>query len=338
MPRTFYIRRRFVPVLSVLFWGMVPAMAQLPRTPQSYIAEGTALHQQGKYRDALEKYNNAIRLNATYDQAYYQMAQAYYALKEYRKSIAQCDLALAQKNTEYTADANQLKGNALYALGEYESANEAYYHALQAEENYLTYYLLARSQYKAKQPKKAQENLSQALKLRSTHAESHLLLAKIMEEQGDDLPSALALTNFLLLEPRGKRAEKALVDLRKLLSSDATFIDSGATPDKQADSYKSAERVVALLGQRRQNDNESAFLLDAQALFATLHALHRTRTDFWWNFYVSFYNDLYDAGQVETLCYFISQSTGGSALDWLSLNPGRVEQLIDWVNEYTRKF
>lgn len=337
MPRTFFIYRRLLPMLSALILGMAPAMAQLPRTPQSYIAEGTAFHQKGQYRQALEKYNKAIELNATYDQAYYQMAQAYYSLKEYGKCIAHCDLALNQKATEYLPEANLLKGNALYAMGEYASANEAYAHSLEAEENYQTYYALAKSQFKAKLPKKAQESLSMALSLKSTHAESHLLLAKIMEEQGEYLPAALALTNFLLLEPRGNRAEKAHNDLRRLLSSEATLANTA--PELSMDEVnKTAERVVSLLNTRKKNDTESVFMMDAQALFATLHALHKTRTDFWWNFYVSFYSDLYDAGQIETLCYFISQSTSGASLDWLQLNPTRVEQLFDWVNGYTRKY
>lgn len=336
MPRTFFINRHFIPILLAIWVGMVPAMAQLPRTPQSYIAEGTQLQQKGHYREALEKYNKAVEMNATYDQAYFQMAQSHYALKEYRKCIAQCDLALNQKATAYGMEANQLKGNALYALGEYASANEAYGRSLEAADNYLTHYLLAKSQYKAKQPKKAQESLSHALRLKSTHAESHLLLAHIMEEQGEYLPAALALTNFLLLEPRGNRAEKAYTDLRRLLSADATL--ASAAPDKHTDELKAAERVVSLLGARKKEDSESVFLMDAQALFGALHAVQRTPTDFWWNFYVGFYSDLYDAGQVETLCYFISQSAGGTAPDWLSLNPTRVEQLFDWVNEYSRKF
>lgn len=335
MPRTFIFKCRHIPIWAALFLGMVPAMAQLPRTPQSYIAEGTHLQQKGHYREALEKYNTAVEMNATYDQAYFKMAQTYFALKEYRKCIAKCDLALNQKGTEYTAEANQLKGNALYALGEYGSANAAYELSLQTADSYLTYYLLARSQYKGKQTEAAEENLSEALKRKSTHAESHLLLAKIMEEQGDYLPAALALTNFLLLEPRGNRAEKAYTDLRRLISSDAGL--AGGAPGKHTGEMQLAERMVNLLGSRKKEPSETLFLADAHALFATLHALQRTPTDFWWNFYVGFYSDLYDAGQIETLCYFISQSTGGSH-DWLSLNPTRVEQLFDWVNGYTRKF
>ncbi len=56
-------------------------------------------------------------MNATYDQAYFQMAQSHYALKEYRKCIAQCDLALNQKATADGMEANQLTGNVPVCLG-----------------------------------------------------------------------------------------------------------------------------------------------------------------------------------------------------------------------------
>lgn len=333
MPRTYFQTRRLLPLLSALLMS-APLPAQLLRTPQNYITEGLALQQKGRYRESIERYDQALAMNASYDQAHYQKALAHYSLGEYKRAIASCDLALSQKTPMYSEEAYLLKGNAWYALRDYGKATEAYRNSLACDaDNYAAHYALGRSLYKQGQTESAEEELVRALELKSTDADSHLLLAQIMKDKKEPLKSALALTNFLLLEPRGSRAEKAYGDLRLLLTGDNMGNSQGVLEQLKTD-----QRVVTLLGSRKSDAPEPLFVQNAEILFAALGNLPASGTDFWGNFYIGFYYDLYNAGLSEPMCYFISQSANGKSLDWLHLNSTRVEQLFDWVNEYTRKF
>lgn len=303
------------------------------------------LQRKGHYQEAVDRYTKAVTINTTYDQAYFHMAESYFSMGRFDECAQYCDLALTNKTANYADEIYLLKGRALHAAGNYKAATDMFMESLSLNpDNYATYYALANSQYKLDEPDNAENALSMALSLQSTHAESHLLLAQIMEEKGERLKSALALTNFLLLEPKGPRAEKAFADLQTILNADLEKVDSKTpvirlTADTRLDDLKSAELVASLLhGNAKLDESVGGFVGEAQTLFAMLGALQKNKSDFWWNFYVNFYTDLNDNNLVETLCYYVSQSAGEESLAWLSLHHTQVEQLFDWVNGYSRKF
>lgn len=352
MLRTFDFRPAlFLSVLSVCL--CVPALhAQQQQTyaPQRYIDEGLKLQKEGNYTQAIENYHMALKQNPKYDEANYQTALSYFSLGEYKKSITYCDRTLKAKSP-YMDEAYLLKGNALYALGRTEEAVQEYIFSLQYNpENYLTHYALASAQYKLGYLDQAENTVIYALGLKPTNAESHLLLGRIMMDKREGIKSMLALANFLLLQPRGPKAEKAYADLQALLSGNAQkasehILSADLNTGMPADEFKSAELIVSLLlaqktGGRSVNDSESHTFIDhAMTLFGTLNDLQRNKSDFWWNFYVYFYNDMSDDNQIETLCYFISQSKPVEFVqDWLSENHVKVDRLIDWVNAYPRKY
>lgn len=336
----------FRPALLVLSFlaGMQFLYAQQPTT-QNQMLTAAQLTNEGRFNEAIQKYELVLQKDPKYDRANYEMAQTYFMVGDFDRCIVFCDKASDSKSA-YIAEAMLLKGNALAKQGKYKEAVTVYQRSLvDNPTDYVLYYRLGLSEYAMRDLPAAEQSLIQSLKLNSTFADSHLTLSRVMMDRGERLKSLLALANFLLIEPRGPRADKAFRQLREefsqgvqknadeslSISLNAKTLDASAT-----------EMVATLLADNKHSNKQSEleqFVGNAKTLFAMLGAIQKDKTDFWWNFYIRFYNDMNDDRQLETMCYFISQSDPDEWIkDWLGNNHGKVEALFDWINDYTRRF
>lgn len=350
-------RRRFVsplPILLVVFSLSVfsPILRAQNGEVHNLVTQGVTLFDSGKYEEAVEKFEAALKIDPRSDVANYEMAAAYFALGKYDKCITHCDKALGP-NSMFMDAAYMLKGNALDMAGKPQDAIKVYLKSLKNNpDNNLTHYNLGLTYYKLKEFDDSEKSLQNALQIKSTHAASHLLLGYLMEEKGERLKSILALFNFLLLEPKGQRAETAYTVLQEQLSKgvkktgDNTITISLAPPDGKADDFRTAEMMISLLeaskGTEKNADKteEQVFVQNTESLFGMLGGLQKDKKGFWWDFYVRFYNDMNEEKHVEALCYFISQTKEKNApvQAWLQANQSKVERLMYWVNGYSRKF
>jgi len=337
---------RFRPILLVLsfFAGMQLLYAQQP-SMQNYMLTAAQLTNEGRFDEAIQKYELVLRKDPKYDRANYEMAQTYFMLGDFGQCIAFCDKALDSKSA-YIGEAMLLKGNALAKQGKYNEAIAVYQRALVDNPNdYMLYYRMGLSEHKLNDLAAAEQSLIQSLKLNSTFADSHLALSRVMADRGERLKSVLALVNFLLIEPRGPRADKAFAELREEFSTGVqknTDESLSISLNAKTMDASATEMVATLLADNKHSNKQSEleqFVGNAKTLFAMLGAIQKDKTDFWWNFYVRFYNDMNDDRQLETMCYFISQSEPDEWIkDWLGSNHAKIEVLFDWINNYTRRF
>jgi len=57
---------------------------------QTLIDEGVALHDQGQYQQAIDKYKEALKLDSNSVTAIYEMAFSYFSLKDYDETEGLC--------------------------------------------------------------------------------------------------------------------------------------------------------------------------------------------------------------------------------------------------------
>ena len=88
------------------------------------VNEGVALVGKGQYEEAVKKYEEAVRIDPQLPYAYIDLANAYWHLKEYKKSIAMSSLALQINPNDGRTYSNL--GNAYYGLGNHKEAKENY--------------------------------------------------------------------------------------------------------------------------------------------------------------------------------------------------------------------
>lgn len=333
-------------VLSFIF-SITVVFAQ-QNTVANLIAEGVKLHDRGDYSGAIEKYKQALKIDKNSQQANYELASTYYAYKKFDESLTYCNKVIAANNG-YVDQAYILKGSILDESGKHTQALKTYKEGIKKyTNNSLLYYNLALTAFNLKEYKDADNALMKGLKINPSHASSHLLLGYSMSVQGNRIKSILALGNFLMLEPTGKRAESALALYEDELNKHVKNNDSGGVNitvpfSKKDEEFSSADLMLSLMQSSNNNEankGKSKYELLAEnmkSLFSMLGELKKENKGFWWEFYVGFYNALNNAGHTETFCYYINQAKkDNSVYTWLQDNNKKYSDFSNWYISYKR--
>jgi len=337
-------------LLLVAFAFSITYITQAQTTDiDNYVKEGIKLYDNGDYKGAIEQYKKALAIDSNSTAANYEMSSALFALKEYDKAIDYSDKVIRMHSTNERL-AYILKGSALDILSRPDDAIKTYKEGLVAyPDSYLLYFNLALTQFNNKgDVKEIETNLQLALKNNPLHPTSHLLLAYLMINQNKRTQSLLALYNFLLLEPTGKRAEKALellnIQMKKGVKKDN---DKSTTitlfTDGRDDDFAPAELMLSMLEaskNSKENKGKSSnemFIENTSSFFAVLGELKK-KDGFWWDFYVDFFYALKNKNMTESLCYYIMQSGEDKDVKtWLASNTDKTDSLIKWTEDYKRK-
>ena len=108
------------------------------KTKEQCVDDGIAFYDAGKYKEAIEAYNNAIRLDPNYAIAYNNRGNTYDDLKEYAKAIEDYNRAIDLNPR--LAEAYFNRGNTYRDLKEYTKAIEDYNRAIDLNPRYAYAY------------------------------------------------------------------------------------------------------------------------------------------------------------------------------------------------------
>jgi|GEM_PF-5739121 len=327
----------------LIFLGLFiffPSIGQEHKIKQ-YISAGSDFREKGQLNQAITQYNEALLLNDKHDEANYLMAATYYDMAKYNECIVHCNKAI-RLNSAYDEESYLLKGKALINSGKAKEATHVYYKmAVEYPENYLAYHWLGYAYYKMEDYNNAEAALFTALNMNPNYAESHLVLGNMMAKKGERLKSALALVNYLLLEPRGEKSLAVFQSLQQQLAKgldakDANIISISMAADANMDEFASADMMNSLYEGRTTELSHEQMVKNTGSLFSTLSSMKKEST-FWWEFYVHFYNDMNYDKHIDALSHFIAQSQRSEeTLQWIGENQHKLSQMIDWVNAYER--
>lgn len=338
--------------VAILLFTVAVVTASHAQTHEvdALVKEGIRLYDAGDYQAAVEQYQKALAIDSNSASANYEIAYTYFALNNYQQTVVYADKVIKQHTINGEASfiikgsALDLMGNSAEAINTYKTGQLVY------PGSHLLYYNLALTLYNTSGDKKEiEQNLQLALKIKPSHASSHFLLAILMVNQNKRVQALLSLYNFLLLEPKGNRAEKALQILNGQLAKgvskkDDKTINITMFVDKDKDEFSSAEVMLSLLeasktidANKGKTDNE-LFIENTGTFFSVLGELKKDNKSFWWTFYTDFFHEMKHKNMVEALCYCISQSKNDSTItDWLTKNDNKVKELLDWSSAYERR-
>jgi len=206
----------FIAVLSFLTWqqcgywknGIELWSHTVQATKNNYLAHnnlGNALYDEGKIKDSIYHYNEAIRINPHYDKVYYSRGNAYHHLGQYQLAIDDYKEAI-HINPDY-AKAYYNRGTVYGEIGQYQLAIEDYKQAIRLKPNFIEAYVNRGSTYDdMKQYQNAIEDYKQAIRLKPDEAEFYNNRAIIYFNQGNkelgclDFKKACELGNCKILE------------------------------------------------------------------------------------------------------------------------------------------
>jgi tetratricopeptide (TPR) repeat protein len=321
---------------------------------------GIELHDAGKYEEAIQQFESALKKEPKNTFPHYEMANTYINLQKYDKAIKHADKVI-DANDKNLAGAYMLKGTAYDLLQKPKKAIEVYKKGIEAMPDfYLLHYNLGITEAGIKEYDNAEIAFIQALTLKPTHASSHYALGVVQWEKGRKVKTLLALYNFILLESNTKRAVNALKIIDDVIDKtakkqkngfDMTITFNSNTGD---DSFRGADLLLGLsramiLGENKGKLDSlgiksspalNGFIQTNEYLFKYLGKpkVKGAENDFWWRFYAVFFADMEKAGFTEALSYYIRTPFNAAEVQkWMKDNQATLKQWNEWTRKYERK-
>jgi len=329
-------------LVSLLVYTMLTAQSE---AILKYVGKGVEMHDKGDYNGALKEFKKALALDSNSDIANTEIANTYFSIKDYPHAIEHADKVIA-KNNRYLDNVYVTKGSSLDMMGKPQEAIAIYRKGIKVSpKHHLLYYNLAMTCYGQKQFAESIDALKKGLELYSAHASSHLMLGFVMQEQGDNIKSLLALYNFLLLEPMGGRAEKAVAAIQLDMSAGMRTEKSGGktnlytTVSDTSDDFTSVSFSLQLLQASQMTDDSKKkkseaemFMQKTTTFLGLLKTLKKNNSGFWWNYYVDFYIDMFkDKDRQEAFVHVIASPLNDNKVtEWIKNNKPKIDKLIHW--------
>lgn len=335
---------RFILLLCILSQAFRCAAQQ--DALATYVQTGIHRHDAGDYDGAIRLYDSAIAINPGYYLAYSEKSFSLFKAGKYQECADLCRQIL--KDFPKNEDNGKIYTNyasALDALGQAHEAIRIYSDGIRKyPHEHLLYFNRGITEYSEKDIDAAVKDMEESLRLSPGHAGSHQALAYCVFGS-NRIASTMALAAFLLVEPKGPRAEKNLVllnqALRKNISqqNDSNVTISLSMADlngkpKRDDDFHLTELSLSLSA--ALDDEETAKgKTPAQLLEKKLEFLADaipTKKGFFSHFYVPFFAGLQKAGLLEVASHYMYMSANNAIdFDWLQTNQDKVDKLREYV-------
>ena len=308
------------------------------------IYEGIKYHEQGKYKSAISKYQEAIDLDNNCSEAYYELSYSYFTMGNYDEAIKNAQKVIKLKKGNEPM-AYVMLGNIFDLQGKYSKAVKTYLKAIKSyPQEQMLYYNLALTYHNHKEYQKAEETIEKSIQLRPTHASSHFLYSFILDAQGRSFQSTIPLYFAISLEPNSKRGNNNLNWLKTTLDYNITkegntinisinmFKDS-SNPFTSSELMYKMSLASTLGSDSTERTDQEMFILAITKQMESLNTVKMEDDHFFNVTYLKPIRELLKNDLVEPLCYTISQSLKTDEVkNWIMNNEDRIEQFDNWLN------
>ena len=309
------------------------------------VNEGTALHDSGRYDEAIAKFKAALEEDPSSILASYELALTYQGKGDTAQCVAILE-PLARTKNKFQAALHAVLGNCYDIGGDPQRAIATYRKGLKIDgkDTQLLYNLAvtlaARGDYD-----EARKLLKQELALVPTHRSGHYLLGQIFEAQNFRIPAALSFLRFLSLEPVSDRAKDAAARAIALLGAGIEVKDKGnvnitidSNPRKEEGDYSGVEMMMAFAGTVQllpENENKSEFekkLAHVSKALAMIVEAQGPKRDYTSQHVIPFFRTLYDKELLDAFAAAAISSLWfeGSA-EWSLANPEAIHKYAQFI-------
>ena len=335
---------------------------------QTIIEEGVALHGEGEFRRAIERYHEALRLDPDNILAIYEISLSYLALNKYENAIKYSTRVIESNHPTLSIGAYAIKSEALSALDRDDEALWLLQNAVRRHEyKYLLQFNLALKLYERGNIDDALVHIRRALELDKTHSSAFLLYAYILNDKELWVHSILAFQMFLLLEPDSRRSRAVFEELLQTMRID--IFDEEEEVERPAIQQQTARTqlntatvspdevpplctvdginrfvvyttiIRALDSLKAVSESDDLFTVFKTVNRAIIKELDRQndgsreRISRFWTFFVPFFSHIVHSEHYETFCRYISVSYIAESFEWWHENTEYAEDFVNWFVE-----
>lgn len=349
------MKKSVIVILLVLLSNVL--FAQNSEEAESKISQGVALHDKGDFLGAISKYNEALELDKDNLAAYIEKAYTLVSLERYDDAISVCKTAIEKHPGDKNLKSLYVTyGSAYDYLKKPEKSIETYNEGIKLfPDFYLLYFNKGVSLAGQEKMDEAIAEFQKAVKLNPKHASSHYIIAALLTYQHKKIPSIMAYSRFLVLEPTGKRASASLESMKEQVvgnvhktgkNSITISMDPGSVSDTTEDgqpndnNFSTVELLMSLssaLDSDKKNSKKSdveRFIEKADMMFATLNSKDKHK-GFYWDYYAPYFAEMKKKDYVETFAYIIfATSEDKNIAKWIKKHTKEVEAFYQWSESF----
>lgn len=339
---------------SFLFGQKNPAVSKL-------IDEGIEYHDRGNYKAAIEKYDEALKIDSVHFYALSEKALSLVFLKSYEDAIKICELIVkTYPEEEALKTVYSTYAKAYNGLNKREKSIEIYDEAIKKFPDYYQLYFNKGVTYLADE--KNEEALlcfQKSVQFYPKHVNSHYAISSLINNKKHRIPALLSYCRFLVLEPKGKRAREVLMKLQNIIignvektgensitiniSSDV--IDDANQKGKPTENNFSMTDLILSMDaaldydeKNKKNSEVEQFIRKFEKVCSMFEETKKDNFGFYWEYYVPYYLEMHKNKLVETFAYIIfSSSDDENVSKWLNSNEKEIDKFYTWSNNFEWK-
>jgi len=314
------------------------------------IKEGVQLNDQGKYAEAIAKYNEALKLDPENAQANYEMGFTLVQSGKGNDGVPYVEKAIEKSNSlQLKAACYDMLGSIYDNDHQTQKAIEAYKNGIQVNPKYQRlYYNLGLTYFRNKQFAEAEANAIEAIKLDPKHASSLRMYALVTFHQNKRINALIGFCSFLLLNPQGPQAAEAFGNIQHILQGGVLKDASGKNTivlspkgNQANEAMNLAISMAVLTGQNKKLSGMELLEYELKSIFTIAGETIEKKTDkdFYDKFFVDYFYKLAKSDNMPAFTRLVSLSANKDAnTKWLSEHDDQVKALDHWLATTERSF
>jgi antitoxin component YwqK of YwqJK toxin-antitoxin module/Tfp pilus assembly protein PilF len=298
------------------------------------IKQGNQLHEEGKYKAAIEAYKKISRSDTNYADALYELSYSCYADSQKLAAHNYAVEAMQLFPEQFTKFA-LVDGSILDDLQRSAEALALYDEALKRNpHSAIIYFNKGLTLLKEKQTAESKKQLQQCLLINPYYSSAHYLLGSIYYDEGNLVPAVLAFKTYLMVTPSGKYNTTAVQKLNNIAKVTDEVLENVKKykPGKE-DNFDLQQQILLSKISHDKNyklkaDLEDYIVRQIQVLDEKLE-YNRNDKGFCMQYYVPFYIKTFKEDQFEPMIFTIFSGLDlKSVQSWKSKNKKKAEAFV----------
>jgi len=349
------MKKTFFTFLMFLCANLI--FAQNKTAVEEIVNKGIYLHDEGKYNEALAKYEEALNLDKNNIIALSEKAMTLNALKKYDEAIEVCKLILKLYPKESNGTVYVTYGNALDHSNNSDKAIKIYNKGLELSPNYYQlYFNKGIALANQKKYDEAIQSFQTSTKLSPNHLGSFNALAILSRH--DRIPSILASCRYLVLDNQSANAKKHFEDVINLMqqgiSKEADNSISISLDSKIAEKVESDEitendfstvdmilTFAAAADHTEENGEKTAvekFISKFETICDSMNEIKQNQKGYYWDFLSPYFIEMRKNNLIEPFANTLFLSVQDKdAIQYVEQNQSKLEDFYDWSANYKWK-
>ncbi|OCX51822.1 hypothetical protein BEL04_17580 [Mucilaginibacter sp. PPCGB 2223] len=310
------------------------------------IKEGITLHNQGKYAEAIDKFNEVLKTDPENGYANYEIAFSLYASKKPQDAIPHLEKAVRSDNKSLSVTAYCLLASIYDDANQSQKAIETYGEAIKLDPAYpQIYYNLGLAYFRNRQYTEAENSAIEAIKHNPKNASSQRLYALVCFHQNKRANALLGFCSFLMLEPAGPRAAETYGNIQHIMQggvlTDAkgnTAITLSPQQDKEINALNLGISLTVKSAQAKKLTGADLLEYELKNIFTLIGQLSEKKTDksFFDDFFAGYFYKLAQSTNMPAFTRTVVLATDKTTAAWTAQNQQQVTALNDWIKTTER--